>query len=109
MQNPVQKFIESSFVFQKPGILSEKIKTLMSFNYNNFVEILHTFPTSLYFTSCFLFTLFRACFGYLPKKGPGKKTKLINNSRFKQDKEHSTHPFVDFDKTETYANFSQKY
>ena len=34
MQNPKQKFRQSPIVFEKPGILSEKSKTLMSYNYH---------------------------------------------------------------------------
>ena len=49
MQNPIQKFRQSSIVFEKPGNLSEKLKTLASFNYRGvqyfFAETLHTFPT----------------------------------------------------------------
>ena len=33
MQNPIQKFRQGSIVFEKPGILSENSKTLMSSNY----------------------------------------------------------------------------
>ena len=33
MQNPIQKFRQSSIVFEKPGILPEKLKTLMSSKY----------------------------------------------------------------------------
>ena len=33
MQNPIQKFRQSSIVFGKPGILPENLKTLMSSNY----------------------------------------------------------------------------
>ena len=33
MQNSIQKFWQSSIVFEKPGILSENLKTLMSSNY----------------------------------------------------------------------------
>ena len=48
MQNPIQKFRQSSIVFEKPGILPEKLKTLTSSNNQRliiFVQILHTFPT----------------------------------------------------------------
>ena len=49
MQNPIQKFRQSSIVFQKPAILPEKLKVLTSSNYLQtliiFVETLHTFPT----------------------------------------------------------------
>ena len=34
MQNPIQKFRQSSIVFEKPGILSEKLKTLTSSIYH---------------------------------------------------------------------------
>ena len=49
MQNPMQKFRQSSIVFGKPGTLSEKFKTLTCFNcraveYSLF-QILLTFPT----------------------------------------------------------------
>ena len=33
MENTIQKFRESSIVFEKPGILSENLKTLTSSNY----------------------------------------------------------------------------
>ena len=50
MQNAVQKFRESSIVFEKPGLLSENLKTLTISNY----------PTVQYFLlklcTCFLFT-----------------------------------------------------
>ena len=33
MQNTIEKFRQSSIVFEKPGIFSENLKTLMSFNF----------------------------------------------------------------------------
>ena len=45
MQNPIQKFRRSSIVFEKPGILSENLKTVMSSNYPTvqyFLLKLHT-------------------------------------------------------------------
>ena len=33
MQNAIQKFRQSSIVFEKPGILSENVKTLTRYNY----------------------------------------------------------------------------
>ena len=33
MQNPIKKIRQSSIVFEKPGILSENLKTLTSSNY----------------------------------------------------------------------------
>ena len=35
MENTIQKFRESSIVFEKPGIFSENFKTLTSSNYPN--------------------------------------------------------------------------
>ena len=35
MQNTIQKFRQSSIVFEKPGILSENLKTLTSSNYTD--------------------------------------------------------------------------
>ena len=47
MQNSIQKFRQSSIVFEKPGILSENLKTLMSSNYPavHFAETLRTVST----------------------------------------------------------------
>ena len=33
MQNPIQKFRQSSILFEKPGILSENLETLTNSNY----------------------------------------------------------------------------
>ena len=33
MQNAIEKFRQSSTVFEKPGVLSENLKTLTSSNY----------------------------------------------------------------------------
>ena len=49
MQNTIQKFRQSSIVFEKPGILPENLKTLTSSNYPTvqyfFAETSHTFST----------------------------------------------------------------
>ena len=48
MQNPIQKFRQSSIVFEKTGILSENLKTLTSSNYRTvqyFLMKLRTFTT----------------------------------------------------------------
>ena len=63
MQNTIQKFRQSSIVFEKPGILSENLKTLMSSNYPTvqyfFAEILHTFLlTNVYKRMCRIFFYF---------------------------------------------------
>ena len=48
MQNPIQKFRQSSVVFEKPGVLSKNLKTLTSSNelleLMFFAETSHTFP-----------------------------------------------------------------
>ena len=61
MQNPIQKFRQSS-IFEKPGILSEKLKTLTSSNYPTvqyFLLKLRTrlLPTNVY-KGCVGFVLF---------------------------------------------------
>ena len=48
MQNPIQKFRQSSIVFEKPDVLSENLKTFTSSNYPRVIfiaETSHTFPT----------------------------------------------------------------
>ena len=49
MQNAIQKFRQSSIVFEKPGIFSENSKTLRSSNYPTvqyfFAETSHKFST----------------------------------------------------------------
>ena len=45
MQNTIKKFRQSSIVFEKPGIYSENLKTLTSYNYPTvqyFIMILRT-------------------------------------------------------------------
>ena len=49
MQNTTQNFRQSSIVFEKPGILTENLKTLTISNYPTvqyfFAETSHTFST----------------------------------------------------------------
>ena len=66
MLNPIQKFRQSSIVFEKPGLLSEKLKTLTSSNYHtvqyfcwNFTHLSYL-PMSTKTCSRF-FILFRSC------------------------------------------------
>ena len=59
MQNTIQKFRQSSIVFEKPGILSENLKTLTSSNY----------PTVQYFllklrTRFLLTNVYKMCVGF---------------------------------------------
>ena len=86
MQNTIQKFRQSSIVFEKPAFLSENLKTLMSSNY----------PTVLYFLPKLqkdvqdFFILFRSWVICKNKKTPGFYTHVfyifINNSKSKQNK-----------------------
>ena len=50
MQNTIQKFRQSSIVFEKPGIMSKNLETLTSSNYPTvqylFAETSHTFSTN---------------------------------------------------------------
>ena len=48
MQNPIRKFRQNSIVFEKPGILSEKLKTLTSTNYHRLIYLLKFFIRSLH-------------------------------------------------------------
>ena len=49
MQNTMQKYGQNSIAFEKPGFLSENLKTLTSSNYPTvqyfFIETLHLFST----------------------------------------------------------------
>ena len=74
MQNPTQKFRQSSIVFEKPGILSENLKTLTRFNYpkvQHFFLYLRTpfLLTSVYKRVCgiFLFCLDLELFAKIKK------------------------------------------
>ena len=62
MQNPKQKFRQSSIVFEKPGILSEELKTLTSSNYPTVQYFLLELRTRLLLTNvykgCVEFVLF---------------------------------------------------
>ena len=75
MQNSIQKFRQSSIVFEKPGIFSENSKTLRSSNYPTvqyfFAETSHKFSTyhSLKKGVCgfFLFYLYLELFAKIKK------------------------------------------
>ena len=53
MQNTLQKFRQSSIVFEKPGILSENLKTLASSNYPTVQYFLLNFRTHFLLTNVF--------------------------------------------------------
>ena len=90
MQNTIEKFRQSSIVFEKLGIFSENLKTLTSFNYptafcGNFA---HVFYLPLSTKVWFLHTRFYTLVFYT----------FINNSRSKQHRKNPTHTFVDITK-----------
>ena len=107
MQNIIQKFRQSSIVFEKPGILSENLKILTSSNYPTvqyfFAETSHTFSTYQCLQKgvwdFLIFTLDLQLFAKIKK---GFYTLALytfnNNSRSKQNKKNPTYPFVDITK-----------
>ena len=115
MQNPIQKFRQNSIVFEKPGILSEKLKTWRApttIHFNNFCwNFAHVPYLPMSTKGCAgFFILFRTwVICQNKKKIPGfytlTETRFINNLRSKQNNKNHTHPFVDIRKTETYAKY----
>ena len=116
MQNTIQKFRQSSIVFEEPGILSENLKTLTSSNYHTVQYLSMNLRTgflliNVYKRVCgiFLFYLDLELFAKI-KKRPGFYTlafyTVINNSRSNQNKKNPTYLFVDI--TKTCAKFLQK-
>ena len=77
MQNPIQKFRQSSIVFEKPGIFSENLKTLTSSNYPTVQYVLLKLCTRFYALIFYIF---------------------ITNSRSKQNLKNPRHTFVDIGK-----------
>ena len=70
MQNPKQDFVESSSVFEKPGILSGKLKTLMSSNYHfcwNFAHFSYLPMSKKECSGYFLFSLELELFAKIKK------------------------------------------
>ena len=106
MQNPKQKFRQSSIVFEKPGILSQNLKTLMSFNYPTVQYFLLKLRTRFLLTNVckrergiFFFKSWVIC--------KNKKDLVsthsffytfINTSRAQQNKKNPAPPFVDITK-----------
>ena len=66
MQNPIHKFIQSSILFENPGVLSENLKNLTSSNYPTVQYFLLTLHTSFLLTNVYkrvcgiLFILFKS-------------------------------------------------
>ena len=120
MQNPIQKFGQSSIVFEKPGILFENLKTLTSSNYPTVQYFLlklctHFLLTNVYKRVCriFCFCFFVQILSYLQKlNGPGFYTLVfyifIYNSRSRQNLKNFEHTFVDIIKQKKCVKFQQK-
>ena len=112
MQNPIQKFRQSSFVFEKPGISRNELQLPYSSIF--FAEILHTFPTyqrlQKRLRDVFYFVQILSYFQKLRR--PGFYTVVfyifIHTSRSKQNKKNSKHYFLDIIKQRTCAKFQQK-
>ena len=108
MQNTIQKFRQSSIVFEKPGILSENLKTLTSSNYplvQYFLLKLRTrfLRANVYKWVCGIcFILFGSSVicKNLKRSGFYKLVfyTFINNSRCRQSEKYPTHSFVDITK-----------
>ena len=117
MQNLIQKFRQSSIVFEKPGFLSEKLKTLTSSNYHRvqyfFLKLRTRFLLTNVYKSVFGIFLFRLdleLFAKIKKElvsTPSFFTFLLTTQDLNKTKKSRT-PFVDIFKQETCAKFQQK-
>ena len=118
MQNPIQKFRQSSIAFEKPGILSENLKNLTSSNYLRFQYLLLKLRTRFLLTNIYkrmfgIFFYFDQILSYLQKlKRPSFNALafyiFINNSRSKQNEKNPEHSFLDIVKQKTCAKFQRK-
>ena len=95
MQNPIQKFRQSSIVFEKPGISSESLKTLTSSDYPTVEYFLLKLGTRSVLTNAykkvwgiFLFCIDLELFAKIKKTWflHNRFYTFINNSRSKQTK-----------------------
>ena len=108
MQNTIQKFRQSSIVFEKPGILTEHLKTLTSSNFPTLQYFLLKLRTSFLLTNVykrvcgiFLFYLDLESFAKI-KKDLVSPTSFFTLLLITQDlnkiKKNPTHSFVDITK-----------
>ena len=117
MQNPIQKFRQSSIVFEKPCILSENLKTLMDSNYPRVQYFLLKLSTSFLLTSIYkrvcgtFFILFRSWVINKNVKNECVETRPFYFLQITQDLnkiKNPTYPFVDIGKSEMCGKFQQK-
>ena len=115
MHNPIQKFRQSSTVFEKPGFLFENLKALTSSNYPRVQYFLLKLRIRFLIFQCllkgvldFLFCINLEIFAKI-KKARFLETRFfyifINNSRSKQKEKNSEHTFVDVRKQKMCAKF----
>ena len=100
MQNPIQKFRQNSIVFEKPGILSENLKTLTSSNYPTVQYFLLKLRTHFLITNVgfFLFYLDLELFAKIKKDLVSTHsffTLLLITQDLNKIKKNPTHLFVD--------------
>ena len=118
MENPIQKFRQSSIAFEKPGILSEKLKLWRAptiTDFNNFCwDFAHVPYLPMLTKGCvglFLFCLELELFAKIKKylaSTHSEKPSLSMTQNLNKIKKNPTHPLVDIRKTETCAKFQQK-
>ena len=119
MQNPPQKFSQSSIVFEKTGILSKNLNILTSSNYPTvqyFLLKLRTcfVLTYVYKRVCGIFLNFVQIQSYLPnlKKGQVSThsfcTLLLITQDLNKILKNPALPFVDITKQKTCVKFQQK-
>ena len=102
MQNSIQKFRQSSIVFQKPGILSENLKILTTLNYLtvhywNSAHISYLPMSTKGCAGFFLFCLYLELFAKIKKDVVSKHsffTFLLITQINKQNKQNPEHAFV---------------
>ena len=114
MRKPIQKFRQSSIVFENPSFLPGKLKTLTSSNYHKVYYFLLKLRTRFLLTNVYerVFGTFLLCLD-LQLLAKIKKD-LVSTRSFltflliTQDKKNPENPFVDIAKQETCAKFQQK-
>ena len=116
MQNPIQNFRKSSIAFEKPGILSENLKTLTSSNYPIVQYFLLKFRTRLLLTNVyksvwdfFLFCLDLELFAKIKKDLVSTHsifTLLLITQDLSKIKKKSRTPFLDIINQKTCVKIS---
>ena len=119
MRNATQKFRQGPIVFEKPGFLSEKLKTLTSSNYHRVQQFLLKLRTRFLLTNIyksvfgiffFLFCLDLELFTKIKKDLVSTEsffTFLLIIQDLNKIKKNPEHAFVDIVKQERCAKFQQ--